>query len=104
MCGRIDAARETADHGQSGISQLIGELIRGLAAVVSRAARADNADRMMIALLNFTPPVKHDWRRVDLAQRLGIGWRILRDHSRTEVFDPFQFGWKIDNRFPIRNL
>jgi hypothetical protein len=28
----------------------------------------------------------------------------LGNHSRAEVFDPLQLGWKIDNRFPVGDL
>src|SRR6266550_4731865 len=36
------------------------------------AARADNSDRMLIALLYFAPNIEDDWRRMDFAQRLRI--------------------------------
>src|SRR5438132_1607728 len=104
MRGSVDPARESTDHRQSGISQLICEFFCRLVAVMRSATRADNPDCMLIALLKFAPNVKNDWRRVDLAERFGIGRRILRYDGRAELFDPFQLRRKIDNRLPILNL
>ena len=59
--------------------------------------RADNADGMVIALLQFAPDVEHDWRRVDFPQWPGIRWRFLRDHGRAEITNPFQLRAEIDS-------
>ena len=71
---------------------------------MNRAARADNPDRMLIALLKFAQDIQNDRRRVDLAQGFWIRWRVLDNDARAEVFNPFQLRRKIDNRLPIRNL
>src|SRR5260370_24799458 len=69
-----------------------------------RAPRADDADGVMISMLEFAPDVKHDRRRMNLAHWLRIGWRLLRNDGRTEFANAFQLRRKIDNRFPARNL
>src|SRR6267143_2139354 len=68
------------------------------------ASRADHANGVMIALLEFTPDVKHNRRRMDLAQRWRIRRRFLRNYSRSEIADPLQLRGKIDCRLPIGNL
>ena len=55
MRGGVDSARQAADHGQSGVGKLIGELFGRLRSVVSRAPRADDSDGVMIALQSVRP-------------------------------------------------
>src|SRR5207247_9171871 len=57
MRGRIDSARQTANHSQPRVSKLVGELFRALTTVVSGATRADDPDRVLIALMNCAPTV-----------------------------------------------
>ena len=104
MRSGVDPPCETADHGQARVGKLIRQFLRRLRAVMGRAPRADDADGMMIALLQFTPNIKHNWRRVNLAQRLRIRWRLLCDYSRVEIADSIKLGCKIDNRFPVCDL
>ena len=104
MSGGIDAARQSADHGQPGVGELVGKLLGRFRAVMSRAPRADNANGVMIALLEFAPNVEHDRRRMNFAQRLRIRRRFLRDNSRAEIADAFKLRGKIDGRFPVGDL
>src|SRR5947209_11834053 len=102
--GGVDSARQTADHSQTGVCQLIGQLLRGFISVMSRPPRADDPYCMVIALLNFTPNVEHNRWRVNFPKRLRILWRTLGDHGSAEIFDTLKLRRKIDDRFPIRDL
>src|SRR5205085_7119220 len=104
MRGGVDSARKSADHSQPRVSELIRQFFCRLTPVMGRATRANDADGVMVALLNFAPNVKHDWRGVNFAQRLRIFRRRLSDYGCAEFFDSLQLGRKIDNRFPVRNL
>src|SRR5262245_56966980 len=101
MRGGVDSTRETADDGQPRISEFVGEFFCRLVSIMRRPARADDADRVMIALLNFAPNIENDRRRVNFAQRLRIFRRSLRDHLCAERFDPLELCWKIDDGFPV---
>ena len=72
MGARVDPARQAANHGQTSISYLVGELFSGLSSVMGGAARTDNANRVIVALLKVTPNVKHDGRSVNFPERLWI--------------------------------
>src|SRR5204862_2506048 len=100
---RIDSARQTTDYSQTGIRQLICEFFRRLAPVMSRVARADDSERVMIALLNFAPDIKHNWRGMDLTQRFRVRGRTLRDYSRAESLTRFSSAGRstIDSQFEI---
>src|SRR6476469_9625844 len=100
MSSRINATGQAADHGQSRVSKLVGELLGRFRTVIGRASRADNSDGMMIAVQELAPHVEYNRRRMDLAECSGIRRRLLRDNSRTEIADPFKLGGKIDRRFP----
>src|SRR2546423_7655878 len=104
MRGGVDSARKTADHSQPRVCELIRQFFCRLTPVMGRATRANDADGVMVALLNFAPNVKHDWRGMNFAQRLRIFRRRLRLDGCAEVLDSIQLARKIDNRFPIRNL
>src|SRR4029077_5628169 len=67
VSSRINAARQSANHGEPRVSKLVGELLGRFRAVMGGASRADNADSMIIALVEFAPDVEHNWRRMDLA-------------------------------------
>ena len=69
MRGRVDAARQTADHCQTGVRDLIRKLLRRFGSIVRRPPGADDPDGVIVALLKFTPDVKHDWRRVNFPER-----------------------------------
>src|SRR5260370_7513966 len=98
---RIDSARQTADYSQTGIRQLIREFFRRLAPVMSRAARADDSERVMIALLNFAPDIKHNWRGMDLTPRFRVRGRTLRDYSRAEFFYTFHLPGQVAHPLPL---
>src|SRR5438874_11717943 len=68
------------------------------------APGTDNADGVMVAFFQFAPNVKHNWRRMDFAQRLWIGWRPLRDNSRAQLANAPKLRGKIDSRFPGADL
>src|SRR3982751_1219815 len=104
MRGGVDSSRETADHGKAGISQLISEFLCRFASVMCRSPRANDSKGMMIALLNFTPDIQNNRRRVNFAKRLRIFRRALSDHRRAKILSALQLRGKIDNRFPVRNL
>ena len=104
MRSGVDSARETADYGQARVGKLIRQFLGRLRAVMRRAPRADNANGVMIALLQFTPNIKHNRRRVNLAQRFRVRGRLLCDHRRAEFADAIELGRKIDNRFPVCDL
>ena len=72
MSSGVDPSGETAHHGQAGVGYLVCEFLGRFGAVMRGAARADNSDRMLIALLYFAPNIEDDWRRMDFAQRLRI--------------------------------
>src|SRR5260370_2231952 len=97
----MDSTRHPGEYSQTGRGQVIREFFRRLAPVMSRAARADDSERVMIALLNFAPDIKHNWRGMDLTQRFRVRGRTLRDYSRAEFFDTFQLRREIDNRLPV---
>src|SRR5437870_3143284 len=69
-----------------------------------RAPCADNADGVMVALFQFAPNVKHNWRRMNFPERLGIGSGFLCDDRRAKFANAPNLRGKIDGRFPIRNL
>ena len=46
--GRIDSAGASADHGDSGIGQLLGQAMSRFDAVTRRQTRAHNRDRAFI--------------------------------------------------------
>src|SRR5438067_1940819 len=101
MSCSVDPAGKSTDYSQSRVSQLVGQLLRRLRSVVRGASRADDANGVMIALLQFAPNVKHNRRRMNLAQGPGIRRRLLCDDNRAEITDAFEFPGKIDSRFPI---
>ena len=68
MGSGIDSAGETTNHGESGVSQLIGKLLGRFVSVMCRASRSDDANGMMIAIGQLTPDIEHDGWRMDLAQ------------------------------------
>src|SRR5262245_4818303 len=68
------------------------------------ASGADDTDRVLIPLAQFSPNVEDDGRRMDFPKRPRIRLRILCDHPHTEIADPFKLGSKIDSRFPAGNL
>ena len=70
----VDPTRQAADHGQTSISYLVGEFFSGLSSIMGGAARADNANCVIVALLKVTPNVKHDRRSVNFPERLWIRW------------------------------
>ena len=61
-----------------------------------RASRADDADSVIIALLEFTPDVEHNRRRMDLAQQRRVRRRLLRNYGRSEIADPLKLRGKIN--------
>ena len=72
MRGRVDPTRQTADYSQTRVGYLIGEFFSGLGSVMGGAARADNANSVIVALLEFAPNVKHDGGSVNFPERLWI--------------------------------
>ena len=74
MRSGVDSACQPADYCQSGVSQLIGQLLRRLHSIMCGAPCTDDSDGMMIALLQFAPHVEHDWWCMDFTQRPGIRW------------------------------
>src|SRR6266516_6694493 len=101
MSGRVDAARKTAHHSQSRIGKLISQFLRRLHTVMCSAACADNADGVMVALFQFAPNVKHNWRRMNFPERLGIGRGFLYDDRRAKFANAPKLRSKIDGRFPV---
>ena len=67
MSSRINAARQSANHGEPRVSKLVGEFFGRFCPVMGGASRADNADSVMIAVLEFAPDIEHNRRRMDLA-------------------------------------
>ena len=55
---------------------------------MGRSAGADNADRMLIARLQFPPDIEHDRRRMNFSQRFRVRFRCLRDHVHAEIANP----------------
>ena len=100
----VDSARQSADHRQTGVSELVGEFLRRFRSVMCRAARTDDADGVLIALGQFAPNIKHDRRRMNLAQLTRIQRRLLRNHLRAEFANAFQFRGKIDELLPVYDL
>ena len=89
MRGGIDAARQSANHGEAGVGELIRKLLGRFRSVMRRAPRTDHADGVMIALRQFAPNVKNDGRRVNFAQLSRIKRRFGRDNFRAEIADAF---------------
>src|SRR5207249_995455 len=104
MSGSVNPARKTADHSQSRIGKLISQSLRRLHTVMCGASRADNADCMLIALFQLAPNVKHNWRRMNFPERLGIGRGFLRDDCRAKIANTSKLGGKINSRFPCADL
>src|SRR5262249_4307326 len=104
MCSSINSARQPANYGQSRVSELVREFFCGFDAVMCGAPRADDADGVMVALLQFTPDVKHNWRRMNLAERLGIRRRLLSNDRSSEFANSVKLRAKIDTRFPVADL
>src|SRR5437762_11481057 len=96
MCSGINAASQSADHSQTCVSKLISQLLGRFRPVMRRASRADDADSVIIAFLEFTPNVEHDRRRMDLAQRRRVRRRLLRNYSRSKIADPPKLRGKIN--------
>ena len=48
------------------------------------APGANDTDGVMVALFQFAPNVKHNWRRMNFPKRLGIGRGFLRDDRRAK--------------------
>src|SRR5262249_16391967 len=67
MSSRINAPRQSANHRQPCVRKLIGEFLGRFCSVMCSASRADNIDRVMIAVLKFSQDVEHNRRRMDLA-------------------------------------
>ena len=67
MSSRINAARQSANHGEPRVSKLVGELFGRFRPVMGGASRADNADGVIITVHEFAPDVEHNRRRMDLA-------------------------------------
>src|SRR6266700_7256321 len=65
---------------------------------------ADNADGVMVALFQFAPNVKHNWRRMNFPERLGIGRGFLYDDRRAKFANAPKLRSKIDGRFPVTDL
>ncbi len=53
MRGRVDPAGQTADYRQARVGDLIGQFFSGLSPVMGGAARADDANGVIVALLEF---------------------------------------------------
>ena len=104
MRSRVDPARQTTDHGEAGVSELIGKFFRRFQSVMRGAARTNHRDGVLIAFGQFAPDVKNNGRRMDLAKLPGIERRFGRDHAGAEVADAGQLRRKIDHRFPIDDL
>ena len=68
------------------------------------APRTDHADRMLIALRDFTPDIEDDRRGMDFSQLLRILRRLGGDDLRAEVADALQFCRQIDGIFPADDL
>src|SRR5205807_4082169 len=67
MSSSINASRQSANHGQPRVSKLVGELLGRFHPVMRGASCPDDANRVMIALVEFAPDVEHNRRRMDLA-------------------------------------
>lgn len=100
----IDPTGQTADHGETGVGELIRKLLGRLHPVMSRPSRTDDGNGMLIALGQFAPDVKHDGRRVNLAQLPRVKWRADGDHRCAKLPDAFKLRRQIDNLFPSDNL
>ena len=96
MSSGINAASQSADHSQACVSKLVSQLLGRFRPVMRRASRADDADSVIIAFLEFTPDVEHNRRRMDLAQRRRVPRRLLRNYSRSEIADPLKLRRKIN--------
>src|SRR6266581_1483668 len=90
MSSRINAASQSADHSQTCVSKLVSQLLGRFRPVMRRASRADDADSVIIAFLEFTPNVEHDRRRMDLAQRRRGFVAVLEKSQATYVIAPAQ--------------
>src|SRR5678815_4454959 len=101
-CG-IDAARQTANHGEAGVGELEGKLLRAIEPVMTGLARADDADRAMVAFDERSPNVENNRRIVDLAQIARILGRLARQHVCPKLLDSPQLAREIDLRLPTRN-
>src|SRR5438045_2130544 len=104
MRGGVDPASQPADYRQAGIGKLVSEFLGRFSSIMGGATRANDADGVMIALLQFAPDIKHDRWRMNFAQRFWVRWRFLRYDSRAKVTHPLKLRGKIDNQFPVRNL
>src|SRR4029453_15426632 len=69
-----------------------------------RAPGADNADGVMVALFQFAPNVKHNWRRMNFPKRFGIGRGFLRYDRRAKIADTLELRRKINSRLPVADL
>src|SRR5947208_13858918 len=97
MRGAVAAACTSADYSPSRVSQLIGQFLDLLHAVMCGAPRADDTDCVMIALLQLAPNVEHDRRRMDFAQRLGICRGFLGNHRHLKFANACKLRCKIDS-------
>jgi hypothetical protein len=102
--GSVDAARETADDGETGIRQLVGKLLRRLAAVMSGAPRTNHSNRVLIPLRQFSPDIQHDRRSMNLPELPRIERRLSRDDFRAKVPNALQLSRKVNLALPARNL
>src|ERR1700682_2198921 len=68
------------------------------------ATRADDSNRVLIAVLQLAPNINNDRWSMNFAQRFWIRRRALSNDSRAEIANALELRRKIANRFPVRNL
>jgi hypothetical protein len=64
----------------------------------------DDADGMVIALLDFSPDIQDNRRRMNFAEYTRILRRFGRNDTRPELPNALQLRRQIDLRFPINDL
>ena len=96
MSSGIDAARQSADHGQACISKLVRKFLRCI-----RCRNGWCVERRSRQWRDDHAPEVRPTRRALLAAHesrvmAGIRQRLLRDHSGAEIADPLKLRGKIN--------
>jgi hypothetical protein len=104
MRGGVDPARQTADDGEAGIRELVGQFLGRFGSLLGRASRADHAYGFMVARRQLTRHVEDNRRCVNFAKLSGILRRLSRNNLSAELADALKFRRKINYALPTRDL
>ena len=104
MRGGVDAAGQSAGHGESGIGHLEGKLLRGFGRVVGAFARTDHGHRVAVAFRELTADIEHNGRIVYFAQGGRVFCILGGDDVRSEVRRFFEFRGGVGKFLPAGNI